>query len=456
MMGMRDVKTALTIAGSDSGGGAGIVADIRTFSAFGVHALVAITAITAQNTREVTAVHEVPPEIVYRQIEAVATDIGIDAAKTGMLSSSDIIRAVSRAVEEFNVPLVVDPVMIAKSGARLLREDAVNELLTELFPRALVVTPNRFEAERIVGHEIRSLEDAREAAREIHERYGPEAVIVKGGHLEEEKAVDVLFYRGQFYELKSPRLEGCTHGTGCSFSAAITANIALGKDLLTSVRTAKKFIELAIDFGNRIGHGSCPVNHIAWMEIPAERWRMYETMRACLDELLNVLRKHVDLIPEVGINMAYALPRRYVRGPEDFIALEGRITRGVGRPVFSGEVKFGASRHLARALSRYMESFPEYRCVLNVRYSEDLIGKLERAGLRVSFYDRREEPEEIKFKEGATVPWGIGVAIERSKGRPDVIYHLGDWGKEPMVLIFGKDPFDVLKKLRKVLKDEDD
>lgn len=449
---MKPVRTALTIAGSDSGGGAGIVADVRTFSAFGVHALVAITSVTAQNTRGVTAIHDIPPEIVYKQIEAVATDIGIDAAKTGMLSSSEIIKSVSSAIEDFEIPLVIDPVMVAKSGAKLLRDEAVNTLLEKLFPKALIVTPNKFEAERIVNFEIKSVEDAREAAREIHEKYGPEAVIVKGGHLEGTHAVDVMYYKGNFYEFSSPKIEGCTHGTGCSFSAAITANIALGKDIISAVKTAKEFIEMAIIYGNKIGGGSCPVNHIAWVEIPAEKWHMYESMRKALGDLMSILKDHLEIIPEVGLNMAYTLPWRYVRSQEDVMALEGRVTRGTNRPVFSGEITFGASRHLSRALMKYMEHFPETRCVMNVKYSEELMKAAEEAGFIVSYYDRKEEPEEIKRVEGATVPWGIETAIRRSKGRPDIIYHLGDWGKEPMILIFGKDPEEVLEKLRKVLE----
>jgi hydroxymethylpyrimidine kinase/phosphomethylpyrimidine kinase len=182
-MSARLWRVAITIAGSDSGGGAGIQADLKTFAALGVHGTVAITSVTAQNTREVTAIHDIPPDVVYEQVRVVAEDIGIDAGKTGMLSNSDIIRSVARAVKEFSFPLVVDPVMIAKSGARLLREEAVEALKKELLPQAKVVTPNKAEAEVLSGIKIGSLEDSKLAARKIAEEYSCEAVVVKGGHL---------------------------------------------------------------------------------------------------------------------------------------------------------------------------------------------------------------------------------------------------------------------------------
>ncbi|MGC8975235.1 MAG: bifunctional hydroxymethylpyrimidine kinase/phosphomethylpyrimidine kinase, partial [Thermoprotei archaeon] len=192
-MSSRLWRVAVTIAGSDSGGGAGIEADLKTFASLGVHGTVALTSVTAQNTYEVTAIHDIPPEVVYEQIRVVAEDIGIDAGKTGMLSNSNIIRSVARAVKEFSFPLVVDPVMVAKSGARLLREDAVDALKRELLPHAKVVTPNKAEAEVLSGIEIRSLEDSKLAAKKISEEYSCEAVVVKGGHLESNEAVDVLY-----------------------------------------------------------------------------------------------------------------------------------------------------------------------------------------------------------------------------------------------------------------------
>ncbi|AEH24140.1 phosphomethylpyrimidine kinase [Pyrococcus yayanosii CH1] len=451
---MRDlrpyVKTALTIAGSDSGGGAGVEADLKTFSAFGVHGLVAVTAVTAQNTNSIIAVHEVPPEVVVKQIEAVAEDIGVDAAKTGMLSNAEIVRAVARTLKRYDFPLVVDPVMVSKTGVTLLTEGAIGVLVDELFPRATLVTPNRFEAEKLSGMTIRTLEDARRAARAIAEETGAEGVIIKGGHIEGGDAVDVLYYQGHFREYRAPRVEGCTHGTGCSFSAAITANLAKGLSLEEAISLAKEFITLGIVTGHRIGHGHCPVNPIAWLEIPAEKWRVYEALKKAVREFERM--NPVALIPEVGANFVYALPKPYARDKKDVAGVKGRIVR-YGRSVKAvGPVEFGASDHLARAVLRFMDFHPEVRSALNLRYSEGLVEKAEKVGLVVSFYDRREEPPEVKAREGATIPWGIETAIRRAGRRPDLIYHLGDWGKEPMAIIFGETPQDVLRKLSLLLK----
>jgi len=247
---MVKIPRALTIAGSDSGGGAGIEADLKTFAALGVHGMAAITSVTAQNTLEVRLAYDLPPEVVVAQIEAVADDIGVDAAKTGMLSNSGIIEAVARTVKKYGFPLIVDPVMIAKSGAPLLRPEAMDSLIKFIIPIAYIVTPNRYEAERLTGISIKSLDDAKKAAKYIVEELGAHAAIVKGGHLDGDYSVDVLYYEGRFKEFRAPRItDGCYHGTGCAFSAAITAEIAKGKNIDEAVRIAKEFITKAINYG---------------------------------------------------------------------------------------------------------------------------------------------------------------------------------------------------------------
>jgi len=212
--------------------------------------------------------------MVVKQIEAVADDMGVDAAKTGMLSNAQIIRAVASTVRRYGFPLVVDPVMVAKSGAPLLRPDAVETLVKELIPIAEVVTPNRMEAEKLTGLEIRGVEDAKAAARKIVEELGARAAVVKGGHLGGDRSVDVLYVDGRYRVFSAPRIsDGCTHGTGCSFSAAIAAELAKGRGVEEAVETAKRFITMAIKYGVRVGKGHCPVNPSAWVDIPAERYR---------------------------------------------------------------------------------------------------------------------------------------------------------------------------------------
>jgi hydroxymethylpyrimidine/phosphomethylpyrimidine kinase len=267
------IPRALTIAGSDSGGGAGIQADLKTFTVLGVFGTSAITALTAQNTTGVTAIVEMTPEFVVEQIDQVVGDIGVDAAKTGMLSNAAIIGAVVRALERWNVDrLVVDPVMISKSGAALLRPEATDALRRVLLPRALVVTPNLHEAAALVGRPVRSLDDARDAARHI-QSMGPRYVVVKGGHLEGAgQSTDVLFDGTRYEEFSSPRAATPhTHGTGCVFSAAITAGLAKGLHVRDAVAQAKTLITAAIASGLPLGRGHGPADPTAVLRTSLER-----------------------------------------------------------------------------------------------------------------------------------------------------------------------------------------
>jgi hydroxymethylpyrimidine/phosphomethylpyrimidine kinase len=251
----------MTIAGSDSGGGAGIQADLKVFLALGCHGTSAVTALTAQNTVGVRAIHEIPEDFVVAQIEAIVDDMGVDAAKTGMLASAPIVEAVAKAVEAAGIhDLVVDPVFVSKHRDRLLAEDAIAALKSRLIPLAVVITPNLYEAGALVGHDVRGLDGMKEAAQELL-KLGPGAVLVKGGHLDGDRATDVLYDGSRMIELDAPRFDTeDTHGTGCAISAAITAQLAKGDDLETSVRVAKEFVSGAIERSLRLGRGYGPVN----------------------------------------------------------------------------------------------------------------------------------------------------------------------------------------------------
>lgn len=265
------MKKVLTIAGSDSGGGAGIQADLKTFMAFGTHGMSAITAVTAQNTVGVQAAHALSVGLIKAQIQSVAEDIGVDAVKTGMLSGSEIVRAVAESVEAYSLPnLVVDPVMIAKSGDPLLAEEARLTIRDELLPLATVITPNLHEASALLDAEIATIADMEDAARELH-HLGCSWVVVKGGHLTGDEAVDVIYDGEKIFREEAPYIQSKnTHGTGCTFSSAIAANLAKGYDPLESIRIAKRFISEAIRTGIDIGAGHGPTNHLVGWE---SQWR---------------------------------------------------------------------------------------------------------------------------------------------------------------------------------------
>ena len=253
---------ALTIAGSDSGGGAGIQADLKTFAAHGVYGTSAITAVTAQNTLGVTAFEAIAADLVTAQIEAVMSDIPAHAAKTGMLANAAIVEAVAAAVADLEVPLlVVDPVMVAKSGDHLLDEEAVHAVRWTLIRLARVVTPNIPEAEVLAKMSIKSADDMREAARRIA-MLKPAAVVIKGGHLPGPEVIDILLEHGTFHEWIGPRIEGPnTHGTGCTFASAIAAHLAKGAVLKDAVPAAKEYVEGAMRHGIPLGKGHRPLNH---------------------------------------------------------------------------------------------------------------------------------------------------------------------------------------------------
>jgi hydroxymethylpyrimidine/phosphomethylpyrimidine kinase len=263
------MRTALTIAGSDPGGGAGIQADLKTFAALGVYGMSAVTAITVQNTKGVVGVSPLAADLVRAQIAAIAGDIAIHATKVGMLATAAIVEAVAGAILQFDLPLVVvDPVLVSTSGERLLDEDGVRVLRAELLPRALVVTPNIPEAAALAGILIRSADDIREAARRIYDM-GPSAVIITGGHAPRPDTggptpdvVDLLFDGNALYEFRTPRIETRhTHGTGCTFASAVAATLALGRPLPEAARLAQQYVAGAIAHGIEIGHGRGSLNH---------------------------------------------------------------------------------------------------------------------------------------------------------------------------------------------------
>lgn len=266
-MNTQPIKQVLTIAGSDSGGGAGIQADIKSMSANGVFAMSVVTAVTAQNTEEVTDVFELPTSIVAAQIDAVFDDFDVAAVKTGMLSSASIVETVARMLKPQNVTnLVVDPVMISKSGHLLLKPDAISAIKGQLFPLALLVTPNIHEAQQLSGIEIKTLADARRAAKIIH-GFGCKHVLIKGGHLPTDRATDLL-YDGRFFNVFKEEFIDTphTHGTGCTFASAIAAHLAQGKSVNDAVQAAKTYLTEAIRHSLAIGHGTGPTNHFFFLQ----------------------------------------------------------------------------------------------------------------------------------------------------------------------------------------------
>ena len=452
-------RKVMTIGGSDCSGGAGIQADIKTFAALGVYGTSVLTAITAQNASGVQEVQEVPVELVDAQIAAIMGDhdLAVDYAKTGMLYSAAMIDRVAKALKRYEIPFVLDPVMSAGSGGALLEKNALGTLVEQLLPLCKVVTPNVPEASFISNIEIRDMEDAKEAAIKIH-KLGAAAVIIKGGHLESEiaagKATDLL-YNGAFMEISSHAIKTgrIVHGGGCTFSAALAAELAKGKKLQDAATSAKRFVYDAIASGEVVST-MIVVGQVQRLRKDADRYFVLENVKDAVRMLTNI-EGFGTILPEVGTNIGMA-----IAGAEnelDVAAVNGRIisTRG---GIHTGCVDFGVSSHVARTILAMMEHDKERRSAINVRYSAEILLACKALGMIVTSFARDKEPADVK-----TMDWGVGEAIrnlflerkalpkEKVEFLPDVIFDLGAIGKEPMVRIFGNTAVEVAEKVKRIV-----
>jgi len=442
------MKRVLTIAGSDSGGGAGIQADLKAITLLGGYGMSVLTALTAQNTVGVQDIYEIPSRFVERQIDSVLSDIGADAIKTGMLANQEIIEVVAKKIEQYRVEkVVVDPVMVSKSGAILLRKDAQKALVKKLIPLAWVVTPNLMEASVLAGLKVNSLEGMKKAAYRIY-KLGAKHVVVKGGHLKG-MAVDLLYDGRYFNEMEGPRIDTeNTHGTGCTFASAIATLLARGDSVSEAVRKAKTFITLAIQSGFSLGKGTGPTNPSAYVLREMERYHVIQELKRAVGILKEEKIGH--LIPEVSSNLGYALPQ--AEGIGDVAAFPGRIVRFKDSVATHSDPEFGASQHVANIILTVMKFDPEYCSVMNIRYSKVNVAQLRRKGFLVGHFDRGLEPKRVKEKEGSSLEWGVGEVLKKMKRVPDFIYDEGDVGKEPMIRVLGKDPNEVVQKILKIAR----
>jgi hydroxymethylpyrimidine/phosphomethylpyrimidine kinase len=450
------MKRILTIAGSDSGGGAGIQADLKTITLLGGFGMSVLTALTAQNTVGVSAIHPVPPEFIGQQLDAVLSDIGADAAKTGMLFNADAIEVVADRLSAYGIDkLVVDPVMVAKGGDVLLIQEARDTLVTRLIPMALVVTPNIPEAEVLAKRSIRTEDDIHEAARIIH-AMGARYVLIKGGHLDG-PATDCLYDGENFFEFSKARIDTPhTHGTGCVYSAAIATYLAIELGVKEAMERAKDFIHASIRFALPLGKGHGPTNPLARFAREQEKYRVLEALKASLGRLQAAPLG--DLVPEVQSNLGYALPFAETRS--DVAAFPGRLVRLGEKMVAVSGPAFGVSRHIATVILTTMRHDPEFRSAMNIRFSEELILQCKALGWKVcSFdrsdekvcsFDRSDEPEAVKQQEGSSLEWGTERVLSKETTIPDIIFDRGDLGKEPMIRVLGRSPDEVVDKVLKL------
>ncbi len=471
----------MTIAGSDSGGGAGIEADLKTFSALGVHGTCVIASVTSQNTTGVQSVFDIPTEHIGTQIDSVCTDMNIVFAKTGMLSSPEIVRFVAGKVKEYSLSLIVDPVMAAEAGGELLRKEAVRMMAEVLLPVSYAVTPNIFEAEILSGLKIKNTDDAKNAAVKIAET-GVKYVIVTGGHL---NAEDIVYdsVNKEFTLLSGKFVKGGTHGTGCTYSSALVSYLARGCTFEQACGFAKKFVVDAILYSENVGSGVAPVNPGGALTLRAERAAVIENILEAWEIL-----KHDDifptLIPEVGTNIAMTLPDifkesvqadYYASGiqPHRQISSIDKMDRQIGADGFGsyyssaaafpgrihkmkdlsatklsaqnlGYPSFGSGSNLAKVIKSAQEFDETVRACINLKYTEKTVKDCAQAGLSAYAFRRGDEPcgcDESK-------EWGTSMIIqENGETVPDIIYENGGFCKEGIIRILGTDALDAAGKV---------
>ena len=434
---------ALTIAGSDSGGGAGIQADLKTFSALGVFGKTVITSITSQNTLGVQAVDDLPVGVVESQLKSILEDNKCQAVKTGMLGNEQIVDRVASLLKRYRIKkLVIDPVIFSTSGKKLLTPSGVETMKKRLLPLAHLVTPNIKEAEILSGIRIRRPADRKPAAREIL-KTGVRAVVLTGGHLKGQPE-DLFLDNTGMEILSSERLsKSDPHGTGCVFSSAITAGLALGWQTLPAVKAAKEFIGRAI-LGEVIsGKGKASVEPLSALY----RERDQAQARKEMKRAIQIFREERigKLIPEVQTNIGLAL--RNAKSHGDVLAIPGRIVKN-GEDIFTGaEPEFGGSRHVANIILTVMRHDPEKRAVMNIKYTDVLLNICRRLRFKIASFDRADEPKNIRVREGSSLEWGTQKALTDYGSVPDIIYDLGGIRKEEMIRVIAEDIESLINKI---------
>jgi hydroxymethylpyrimidine kinase / phosphomethylpyrimidine kinase / thiamine-phosphate diphosphorylase len=436
----------LTIAGSDSGGGSGIQADLKTILSLGGYGMSVVTAVTAQNTVGVRGLAPIDPGFVDLQLETVLSDIGADCVKTGMLVNAEIVDVVAAKIAKFNIDkLVVDPVMASTSGTVLLNEEGRLNMIQRLFPLTYLLTPNIFEAEVLTGKKIENVADMKKAAKKI-QRMGPKYVMVKGGHLPE-SPVDVLHDGIQNYEFTTQRVRTRhTRGTGCTLASAIATLLAKDLPLMECIDQAKRYLYRALRFSLNIGKGSGPTNHLASLTREIARTHVIEELEKALERLKRLNIGH--LIPEVQSNLAYAIP--FAETVDDVASFPGRIIQMVNTVATLSSARFGATRQIHHLVLAAMEYDPERRACMTLLYSDSIVRRIRALGFVVAELNRTRTPPEIQQEEGSTLAWGVQDVMEELGRVPDAIFDKGAIGKVPMIRLFAKNPASIVNLIAKL------
>ena len=428
------MRTALTVAGSDSIGGAGIQADVKAMSVVGVHAASVITAVTAQNTCGVDGILPIPEEFIKAQLEAVLKDCDIKAVKTGMLYSAEIVGTVADILEDHEMPLIVDPVMVSGTESSLSDDGYASALKKKLLPMCELVTPNKHEAEVLAKMKIKTRDDLMLACELIGKQGS--SVLMKGGHFNTPTVVDYLYLSSEFTKMEYPRLRKAGHGSGCVLSSFITANMAKGLDIVNAVLKSRELIQESISSQYAIGKGDVVVNTMVKLKGDTDKFQVLDALDAAAAKIVDTVPD--ELVPKGGMNIAMAL--KDAAGPEEIAAIDKRMVVHNGILRKNGPAKFGTAEGLSYILLTVMKHSPETRCIMSIAYGDDIMDVMEEVGMTSVTAEMGKD----KFSEATE------KALRKCKGIPDAIVDKGP-KKDRVIRILAKDTEDMLAKLEEIL-----
>jgi len=428
----------LSIGGSDPSSGAGIQSDLRTFSTDNVHWLTVITAITGQNTLKFGKVEPVSIDILKNQLQLVFSDFKIDGIKIGMVYNSQIIKTIYQQLKKSKIPIIVDPVIKSTTGGELLKKSAIKDYQKYIIPLATVITPNKYEAEILSKTKINAKTMPEKTAKKIQEM-GAKNVSITGIQTKVNKISDFILEKNKKYVITGDKISKINHGSGGNYASAVLFSLAKNKSIKESLKFAKQYTYDSIKNAKKIGRG------IVITDINEKDSTVTELSESIqkFTEIKNIYKN----IPECQTNFVYS--KEKPKSTKEILGISGRIVKAGKKVIVAGDLEYGGSKHVATAMLTVNKKFPQIQSAINIKYQNTTISKIKKLKLIVSKYDRNQEPKNVKNK-GSSIEWGIKSAIKNLKESPDVIFHNGGFGKEPMIIVFGDTPKNILKKILKI------
>ena len=419
----------LSIGGSDPSSGAGIQSDVKTFENHDVYGFTAITAITSQNTKKISKIAPISAKDIRTQLESVLSDFQIDAIKIGMVYDSSIIKIVNTMIKNQKCPIVVDPIIESTTKKILLKKSAINNYKKYIIPLATIITPNKKEAKILSG-----CSKAEDAAKEL-QKLGAKNVIITGFRESEKEIEDFVMEVDNNYILKGKKIKIINHGSGCNYSASITASLARKKSIYEATVTAKEYVYQSIKKSKNLGKG-IKITHKEISNIQKE------LSHSILD--FQNIKNVSKLIPECQTNFVFS--KNKPKTIKNVLGISGRLVKSGNNVIQAGELVFGGSQHVATAVIQVSKKFSKIRSAINIKYEPKIITNAKKHKMSVLSYDRKNESKKSKSKENSSISWGISSCLKSNI--PDIIYHKGDFGKEPMIIVFGETPAEVVRKIK--------